>query len=253
MQGLLDGKVVLVTGAGRGLGHAIGTLFAAHGAAGVLSDLPGTEREAAPAAMQALDCDVTDEASVRACIDGTIARFGRLDVLVANAGVVPGWRATDALDFDEWDRVMAVNVRGIAAMLSHAAPVLRASRGAVVAMGSINSFTAHPRQMLYTASKHAVLGIVRAAARDLGPHGVRVNALAPGPIATDALRQRIAHRAATGGQPEAEALRQLAQGNALGRLATAEEVAQGALFLASPLSSGISGVMLPVDAGFCAA
>ncbi|WP_322103293.1 SDR family oxidoreductase [Paraburkholderia sp. J41] len=252
MRSLLENKVVLITGAGRGLGHAIGMLFATHGAQGVLADLPGSPREAAPASLIAADCDVTQAASVSACIALTLERFGRLDVLIANAGLVPGWRATQALDFDEWDRVMAVNARGVAMMLAQAAPALRESRGNVVAMGSINSFTAHPQQMLYTASKHAVLGIVRAAARDLGPAGVRVNALAPGPIATAALLERIRHRAAAGGQPHDAALEQLAQGNALKRLATAEEVAQGALFLASPLASGITGVMLPVDAGFCA-
>jgi NAD(P)-dependent dehydrogenase (short-subunit alcohol dehydrogenase family) len=170
-------------------------------------------------------------------------------VVIANAGLVPGWRATENLDFNEWDRVMAVNARGVAITLAKTAKALSATQGCVVVMASINSYEAHGRQMLYTASKHAVLGIVRSAARDLGPHGVRVNALAPGPIATDALLERIQHRASIGGAQADIALQELSRGNAMGRLATAGEVATAALFLASDAASGITGVLLPVDAG----
>ena len=103
--------------------------------------------------------------------------------------------------------------------------------------------------MLYTATKHAALGIVRAAALDLGRYGIRVNGLAPGPIATDALMQRIRTRAAQGGASEEDALHALSAETALGRMATAEEVAKTALFLASDLSSGITGRLFPIDAG----
>jgi len=249
MQSSLKGKVVLVTGGGRGLGHAIAAMFAGQGAVGVVADLPSSTRLAPPHGMLALDCDVSSEPSVAACVAATLEQFGQIDVVIANAGLVPGWRATENLDFDEWDRVMAVNARGVAITLSKTAKALSATKGSVVVMASINSFAAHGRQMLYTASKHAVLGIVRAAARDLGPQGVRVNALAPGPIATEALLERIQHRASTGGTQADAALQELARGNAMRRLATAAEVAQAALFLASDLASGITGVLLPVDAG----
>jgi len=116
-------------------------------------------------------------------------------------------------------------------------------------MASINAETAHPRQMLYTASKHAVLGLVRAAALDLGRYGIRVNALAPGPIATDALRGRVRQRASEGGTAEAEAFRLLAADTALGRIATAGEVARTAVFLASDMASGITGQLIRIDAG----
>jgi NAD(P)-dependent dehydrogenase (short-subunit alcohol dehydrogenase family) len=238
MQSSLKGKVVLVTGGGRGLGHAIAAMFAGQGAVGVVADLPSSTRLAPPHGMLALDCDVSSEPSVAACVAATLEQFGQIDVVIANAGLVPGWRTTENLDFDEWDRVMAVNARGVAITLSKTAKALSATKGSVVVMASINSFAAHGRQMLYTASKHAVLGIVRAAARDLGPQGVRVNALA-----------RIQHRASTGGTQADAALQELARGNAMRRLATAAEVAQAALFLASDLASGITGVLLPVDAG----
>jgi NAD(P)-dependent dehydrogenase (short-subunit alcohol dehydrogenase family) len=249
MLSSVKGKVVLVTGGGRGLGHVIATMFAEQGAVGVIADLPSSARLPAPHGMVAHDCDVSSESSVAACVAATLEQFGRLDIVIANAGLVPGWRTTDALDFDEWDRVMAVNARGVAITLSKTATALSATKGSVVVMASINSYAAHGQQMLYTASKHAVLGIVRAAAQDLGRQGVRVNALAPGPIATDALLERIQHRASTGGTQADTALQDLARGNSLVRLATAAEVAQAALFLASDLASGITGVLLPVDAG----
>ena len=150
----------------------------------------------------------------------------------------------------EWDKVMAVNVRGVAATIKHVTPAMKEKGGSIVVMASINAFLAHPRQMLYTASKHAALGIIRAAAHDLGRYNIRVNGIAPGPIATDALLERIRTRAAKGGLSEQEALAKLTADNALARLATADEVAKAALFLASDLASGISGELLPVDAGF---
>jgi NAD(P)-dependent dehydrogenase (short-subunit alcohol dehydrogenase family) len=249
MTRLLDGRIALITGAMRGLGRAIAQRFAKEGCGGALLDLPAAQAEGdAPPGFTVVAADVGDEASLAAAVKGTLAKFGKLDIVIANAGVVPPWRETETLDMAEWDRVMAVNVRGIALTLKHTVPALKEKGGAIVAMASINAFTAHPRQMLYTASKHAVLGIVRAAARDLGRHGIRVNAVAPGPIATDALIERVRKRALTGPSEE-EAFAALAQETALGRLATADEVAKAVLFLASDLASGISGELLPVDAG----
>lgn len=249
MTGLLDGQIALITGGTRGLGHAIARCFAAEGCRGALIDLADAQAEgAAPAGFVTIAGDVGDEASLAGAVRSTLAKFGKLDIVIANAGIVPPWRETETLDMAEWDRVMAVNVRGIAATLKHTVPALKEKGGAIVAMASINAFIAHPRQMLYTASKHAVLGIVKAAARDLGRHGIRVNAVAPGPIATQALIERVRKRALTG-PPEEESFAALARETALGRLATADEVAKATLFLVSDLASGISGELLPVDAG----
>ena len=121
-------------------------------------------------------------------------------MLVAAAGIVPPWRRVDELDLDEWDEVFAVNVRGIAATLKHAAPLI-ADGGAVVVIGSLNSWRGDPNIASYVASKHAVLGIVRSAALDLGRRGIRVNAVGPGPIATEALLARMASAEREAGGP----------------------------------------------------
>jgi NAD(P)-dependent dehydrogenase (short-subunit alcohol dehydrogenase family) len=239
MSGLLADRVAAVTGGARGLGAAIAARFRAEGATVVTLDLAGAD----------IACDVTEERQVEAAFAAIAARHGRLDVLVANAGLVPPWRELTALDMDEWDRVFAVNVRGVALCLKHAVPLMPRG-GAVVAMGSIMSEQGAPRQALYNATKHAVLGLVRVAAQEFGPRGIRVNALGPGPIATEALRGRVAARAASGLGPSPEdALAAYGAETPLGRIATEEEVAKAALFLASDLSSAITGRLLRVDGG----
>jgi NAD(P)-dependent dehydrogenase (short-subunit alcohol dehydrogenase family) len=206
-------------------------------------------RGGAPEGWLALEADVGVEADVEAAVAATVERFGRLDVVVANAGIVPPWSDTAELDLEQLDRVFAVNVRGVAATLKHAVRALSANGGSIVVMASLNAWRAHPSQPVYTASKHAVLGLLRTAALDAGRHGIRVNGLGPGPILTSALRERLERRAAEGGLPVEEALAQAAAGTALGRMATEEDVARAALFLASDLSSGITGALLPVDGG----
>ncbi|WP_270937096.1 SDR family NAD(P)-dependent oxidoreductase, partial [Falsiroseomonas oryzae] len=181
MSGLLAGRVAVVTGGARGLGAAIAARFRTEGAEVVTLDVTGGD----------IACDVADEAAVAAAFADVGTRHGRLDVLVANAGLVPPWRDLTALDLAEWDRVFAVNVRGVALTLKHGVPLMPRG-GSVVAMGSIMSEKGAPRQALYNATKHAVLGIVRCAAQEFGPRGIRVNALGPGPVATAALRARVA-------------------------------------------------------------
>jgi NAD(P)-dependent dehydrogenase (short-subunit alcohol dehydrogenase family) len=240
----------LITGGARGLGRGIAEAFAAAGATGALLDLPNAfDAAPPPSGFARFAADVTDEAGLATTVDAVVARFGPLDIVVANAGLVPPWRDAAALDMAEWDRVFAVNVRGVAATVKHAVPAMRPTGGAMIVMCSINALRAAPGQMLYTASKHAALGIVRAAALDLGPRGIRVNGLAPGPIATEALLERLEQRHSLGGPPAAEAMAALGGGTALRRMATVEEVANTAVFLASDRSTGITGCLFPVDAG----
>ena len=244
--GLLTSRVALVTGGTRGLGAAIARTFAGAGATGAVLDL---ETGPCPDGWISVAADVTDEGDVERAVAATTDRFGRLDVVVANAGVVPLWSSTADFDLDALDRTLAVNVRGVAATLKHGARALQSDGGTVVVTASMNAHKAAPAQAAYTASKHAVLGLVRTAALDLGPHGIRVNAVGPGPVLTEAFRERLVRREAEGGLKVEEAVRQLAAGTALGRLVTEEDVARAVLFLACDLSSGISGALIPVDAG----
>jgi NAD(P)-dependent dehydrogenase (short-subunit alcohol dehydrogenase family) len=250
MEPLLADKRAAVTGGSRGLGSAIGQRFEREGAQVAVLDLAAAvASDAAWRGNACFACDVAEESQVRDSLAEAASRLGGLDVVVANAGLVPPWRESDAIDLDEWDRVMAVNVRGVAATIKHAIPHLKTKGGSIILMASINATVSHPRQMLYTASKHAVLGILRAAALDLGRYTIRVNALAPGPIATDALLERLETRATAGGPAGGEALAALAAQTPLGRMATTDDVAKAAVFLASELASGVTGRMLPVDAG----
>lgn len=247
-QGLLKDKVALVTGGANGLGRAIAGALAREGAVGHCLDV-GDASQAMPEGWRLLAGDVTREADMASAFTDVAKAFGRLDVVVANAGVVPPWSETEHVDLEEWDRVFAVNVRGVMATLKHAVPPMKAEGGSIIAMASLNAWKAHPRQAMYTATKHAVLGIVRAAALDLGRYGIRVNAIGPGPIATDALRGRVARRASEGGTPVEQAFVEMAAESALGRIATEEDVARTAVFLASDLSSGQTGILVPVDCG----
>ncbi len=242
---LLQGKVALITGGSRGLGAAIARVFTQHGATGAVVDVTDA---AAPPGWASVTADVTDETDVERAVSETLSRFGHLDIVVANAGVVPVWSATAELDLAALDRTLAVNVRGVAATLKHGSRGL-VDGGSIVVTASLNAWRAAPAQASYTASKHAVLGLARTAALDLGARGIRVNAIAPGPIATEALLERMSRRAEGGGLALDAALEQATRGTALGRMATEDEVAATALFLASGLSSGITGACIPVDAG----
>ncbi|CAB4922386.1 unannotated protein [freshwater metagenome] len=246
---VLDGRRALVTGGARGIGAAAARRLAAAGATGVVLDLAdGLDAGGLPPRWSALPVDVTDESSVASAVASAVDLLGGLDVVVAAAGIVPAWTSTHDTDLDDFDRVLAVNARGVAATLKHVAPHLGPG-AAVVAVASLNSWRGDANLTSYAASKHAVLGIVRSAALSLGPAGVRVNAVAPGPIATEALRARMAARADATGMSVEEAVAAAGRGTALGRIATQDEVADAILFLASGMAGGITGHLLPVDGG----
>jgi NAD(P)-dependent dehydrogenase (short-subunit alcohol dehydrogenase family) len=244
--GPLAGRTVAVTGGASGIGGAITTLFAQAGARGAVLDVQPASQ--LPDGWIARTGDVRDAGSLTAAFDAVGRELGSLDVLVAAAGVVPPWSRTATLDLDEWDEVMAVNARGVAATLLHALPVMR-DGASIVVIASLDAWKGDPNLIAYAASKHAALGVVRSAALDLGTRGIRVNAVAPGPVATEALLARMRRRAADQGPSVEDALAAAAHQTALGRIATPEDVAAAALFLASDLSSAITGQLLPVDGG----
>jgi NAD(P)-dependent dehydrogenase (short-subunit alcohol dehydrogenase family) len=243
----LEGRRALVTGGANGLGAEIVRTFAAAGATGAAVDLAASA--SLPDGWLGLAADVTSETALHdACAAAVDQLGGKLDLVVAAAGIVPPWRRTAEIDLDEWDRVFAVNARGVAATLKHAVPLMN-DGGAIVLMASLNAWRGDGNIASYVASKHAVLGIARSAAIDLGRRGIRVNAIGPGPIATDALLARMKSRAASGGLALDDALTAAAASTSLGRIATAADVAGTALFLVSELSLGMTGQLLPVDGG----
>ncbi len=239
---LLAGRRALVTGGASGIGAAIVERFAREGAGGTALDL--TPAPELPEHWTAATADVRDEAALAAAI----AAAAPLDVVVAAAGIVPAWIPVAELDLEDFDAVMAVNVRGVAATVKHAAAALR-DGGAIVVVASLNAWRGDPNITSYVASKHAALGIVRSAALDLGRRGIRVNAVAPGPVATGALLARMERRSHSGQPPVEEALAQAAAATALGRIATVDDVAAATLFLASDLSAATTGHLLPIDGG----
>jgi 3alpha(or 20beta)-hydroxysteroid dehydrogenase len=243
-SGLLAGQRALITGGAAGLGAAMVRRFADEGATGVVLDLEGSTLTM-PSGWEFISVDVRDENSVAAAIAAACAT-GPIDALVANAGVVPAWTSLQEQSTSAWDEVFAINVRGVMFTLKHASEHL-SSPGAVIVTASLNSFRGDPNIASYVASKHAVLGVVRSAALEWGPRNIRVNAIGPGPIATDALRGRIASR--NPGRDVDDVLGELAGTTALRRLATEEDVANTAVFLASSLAAGITGQILAVDGG----
>lgn len=241
----LEGRRALVTGGASGIGAAVVRQLAEAGAGGRALDLPSAlDGARLPAGWAASPADVRDEAALARAF----AEAAPIDVVVAAAGIVPAWSPVADVDLDEYDAVMAVNARGLAATLKHAARSLR-DNGAIVVIASLNAWRGDPNLLTYAASKHAALGIVRSAALDLGRRGIRVNAVAPGPVATGALIGRMERRARAGGLPVREALDRAAAGTTLGRIATEEDVAAAAVFLASDLAGATTGHLLPVDGG----
>ncbi|MEV6620459.1 SDR family oxidoreductase [Amycolatopsis sp. NPDC051106] len=231
-----EGLVAAVTGGASGIGKAVATLLAERGAQVAVLDLnPGDE---------GIRCDVGSDDEVRSAIDAVVERFGRLDILVNNAGIGAQGDVT-ANDGDEWHRVFDVNVVGMVRLARAALPHLKNSpSAAIVNTSSIAAWAGLPNRALYSATKGAVLSLTLAMATDHLPDRIRVNCVCPGTADTpwvgrllDAADDPAAERAA------------LAARQPMGRLVTAEEVANAIVYLASPLSASTTGTALAVDGG----
>jgi NAD(P)-dependent dehydrogenase (short-subunit alcohol dehydrogenase family) len=254
MRMRLDGKVALITGGGSGMGMVASRLFASEGAKIVLTDVADQAGETVAAEIATaggeavfVHADVSVEADAKSMVDAAVERFGRLDVLYNNAGVMMSADGSvDAMDESVWDMTLAVNVKGVAFGCKYGVPAMIASGGGSII--NVASFVAWmgaaTSQTAYTASKGAVLAMTREIAVEYARRGVRCNALCPGPIDTPLLAELLSD--------PVRRQRRLVH-IPMGRLGRAEELAKAALFLASDDSSFMTGASLIVDGGITAA
>jgi NAD(P)-dependent dehydrogenase (short-subunit alcohol dehydrogenase family) len=246
------GQVALVTGGSSGMGLATAQGFAEAGAAVVLADvnedaLRGATDDLTGAGHQALGvlCDVSSEDQVAAMVDRAVATFGRLDMVFNNAGIIVP--PTDAAEepAEIFDRVTAINLRGVWACMKHELRQMRTQgSGAIVNCSSIAGLVGGTGRPSYTATKRGVIGLTTSAALQYAPRGIRINAICPGTIETPMVADMIAK----GELDQAEA----AAATPIGRLGQGEEIAASVLWLCSPGASFVVGVALPVDGGYTA-
>ena len=239
-------RLALVTGAARGIGLATASRFLAEGWRVALLDIDAEtlaathERLALPDDTMAVECDVAEPDQVREAVEAVAARFGRIDALVNNAGIAD-FRPILETDYATWSRILAVNLTGPFLCTQACAPVMLAGGGgAVVNIASISGFRASTLRVAYGTSKAGLMQLTRQQAAELGEMGIRVNAVAPGPVDTAMAKQ--VHTA--------EIRAEYRQAIPLGRYGTEGEIAEVVFFLASDRASYVNGQIVAVDGGF---
>lgn len=247
----LADKVIMVTGAGAGIGRETALVLAGAGARLVLGDINGAALEESAGLVREAGADVrfritdvTQGAAVQALVAEAAEGFGRLDGAFNNAGIEEEHNRLADGDEAMFDRIMAVNVKGVWLCMKHQLPLMAAQRsGAIVNTASVAGLVGAPLRAAYAGSKHAVVGLTKSAAAEYGRRGVRVNAVCPGIIRTAMMDRALARR-----KPE-ESQRDVGQASLLGRVGEAGEIAAAVLWLLSDAASYVTGHQLTVDGG----
>ncbi|GJV56711.1 (-)-isopiperitenol/(-)-carveol dehydrogenase, mitochondrial-like protein [Tanacetum coccineum] len=249
----IEGKVAIITGGASGIGEATARLFAQHGARAIIiadiQDDLGKNVSLSIGLVRCtyIHCDVTDEAQVKSLVETTVKNFGQLDIMFSNAGMLnKSNQIVLDLNLDEFDRLFAVNVRGMAVCVKHAALAMVHGqvKGSIICTSSVLGRMGGPQQTDYCMSKHAVVGLMKSASKQLGEHGIRVNCVSPFAVATPMNCNRLEME-----KKEVEKLYQ-PMSNLKDMVLKAEDVAKAVLFLASGESGFITGHDLVVDGGF---
>jgi glucose 1-dehydrogenase len=250
--GTLEGKVAIVTGGAMGMGEATARVFAAAGAHVLVSDVDSELGQAVVNGIEAgggsasfCRTDVSKASDAETMVRTAVERYGRLDCAVNNAAVTPDTHPIAELDEAEWDRILAVDLKGVALCLKYevAQMLSQGDGGAIVNIGSVSAHRPQPANAAYVAAKHGVLGLTKVASLENAPQGIRVNTVCPGAIDTPMIRGALE----TVGLTEQEFAPVL---SLFGRFGKPEEVAQASLWLCSDQASYVTGAILNVDAGY---
>lgn len=254
---VLSGKVAAVTGANRGLGREIALSLAAAGARVAISARATESLDETRTAIERLGveafpikCDVADESSTAHFGSLVLAHFGKVDVVVANAGIAGPTKPAHEITYEEWRECLVTDLDGVYLTFRAFLPaMIDARQGSLIAVSSMTGKRPLPGRTPYATAKMGVIGLVRTLAMELGPFGIRANCVCPGAVEGPRIQAVIAGQAAQQGISEGEAARQFTLPSALHRLVQPSEIGAACVFLASPSASGITGEDLNVSAG----
>lgn len=250
----MEGKIALVTGGGNGIGQAACLAFAREGARVMVVDIDADAAEKTAADIRAaggeagfFQADVSQSSQVQAYVEHTMKTYGRIDSFFNNAGIEGKVSPLAEYDEDNWDRVISINLKGTFLGLRHVLPVMIAQKkGTIINTSSVAGTVGAPNMAAYSASKHAIIGLTKTAAGEVGRQGVRVNAVCPGPINTRMMRSL--EGMINPAEPTAVAKGNIAR-NPMGRYGEADEIARIVVFLASDESDYVNGAAWLIDGG----